>query len=164
MKVDRPMSQPSSYRQPAIPLPEDRRVQDTRGVLGSRLFAWIGDVVILFFLTWMVLVLLGILGIVTFGLTWLLMGGATIGVALGYAALTVGGRKQATLGMRMAGLRVETASGGRPDALAAAVHALFFYVAAGTVALWFLDILCGIARSDRRLGHDLLTGLVVVRA
>lgn len=156
------MSNPS-YRQPATAL-EERPLQDTRGVLGSRLFAWIGDFVVLCFLTWIVLVLLGVLGIVTFGLTWLLMGGATVAVALGYAALTIGGRKQATFGMRMAGLKVETVSGGRPEALAAAVHALFFYVAAGTIGLWALDILCGLARSDRRLGHDLLTGLVVVRA
>lgn len=156
------MSNPS-HRQSATGL-ELRPLQDTRGVLGSRLFAWIGDFVVLCFLSWIVLVLLGVLGIVTFGLTWLLMGGATVAVALGYAALTIGGPKQATFGMRMAGLRVETASGGRPDALAAAVHALFFYVAAGTIGLWVLDILCGVARSDRRLGHDLLTGLVVVRA
>lgn len=158
------MSNPSSYRQPPVTALDERPLQDTRGVLGSRLFAWIGDVVVLCFLTWIVLVLLGILGIVTFGLTWLLMGGATVAVALGYAAITIGGRRQATLGMRMAGLRVETASGGRPDALAAAVHALFFYVAAGTVGLWLLDIACGLVREDRRLGHDLLTGLVVVRA
>lgn len=151
-------------RQPAITALEPRPLQNVRGVLGSRLFAWIGDIVVLFFLTWLVLFLLGLLGLVTFGLTWLLMGGATIATALGYAAITVGGSKQSTLGMRMAGLRVETASGGRPDALAAAVHALFFYVAAGTVGLWVLDILCGLIRSDRRLGHDILTGLVVVRA
>ena len=44
------------------------------------------------------------------------------------------------------------------------IIALFFYVAAGTVALWLLDIACGFVRADRRLGHDLLTGLVVVRA
>lgn len=158
------MSNPSSYRQPPIAALEDRPQQDTRGVLGSRLFAWIGDVVILFFLTWIVWVLLGILGFVTFGLTWLLIGGAALAVVLGYSAITIGGRRQATLGMRMAGLRVETASGGRPDALAAAVHALFFYVAAGTVGLWVLDIACGLVREDRRLGHDILTGLVVVRA
>ncbi|MEN5082447.1 RDD family protein [Bosea sp. TWI1241] len=150
-------------RDPVVAL-DDRLPQDTRGVLGSRLFAWIGDVVVLFVLTWIVLAMLGILGIVTFGLTWLLMGGAAVFVLLGYSALTIGGRKQATFGMRMAGLRVETVSGGRPDALAAAVHALFFYVAAGTVALWLIDILCGLVRDDRRLGHDILTGLVVVRA
>ena len=148
---------------PAVTALDQRPVQDVRGVLGARIFAWIGDVVVLCILTWLVLFALAVLGIVTFGLTWLLFGGATIATALGYAAITIGGRRQATLGMRMAGLRVETATGGRPDALAAAVHALFFYVAAGTVGLWFLDVLCGLVRSDRRLGHDILTGLVVVR-
>ena len=152
------------YGQPPITALEPRPYQNVSGVLGSRLFAWLVDIVVLFFLGWLVVFLLALLGVVTFGATWLLLPIATVATALGYAAITIGGPRQATLGMRMAGLRVETASGGRPDALAAAVHALFFYVAAGTVALWFLDILCGLARSDRRLGHDLLTGLVVVRA
>ena len=39
-----------------------------------------------------------------------------------------------------------------------------FYVAAGTFVLWLLDVACGFARADRRMGHDLLTGFVVVRA
>jgi hypothetical protein len=47
--------------------------------------------------------------------------------------------------------------------LTAAVHALLFYVAAGTFVLWLLDLFLGVARSDRRLGHDLLTGVVLVR-
>ncbi|KPF72945.1 hypothetical protein IP69_02000 [Bosea sp. AAP35] len=142
----------------------ERPVQDVSGVLGSRIFAWIGDIIVLAILGTLVWLGLGVLGIVTFGATWLLIPIATVATALGYAALTIGGPRQATWGMRMAGLRVETASGGRPDGLAAAVHALLFYVAASTVALWVLDILCGVVRSDRRLGHDLLTGLVIVRA
>jgi uncharacterized RDD family membrane protein YckC len=157
------MSQPH-YDRPPISAIDERPLQDVSGVLGSRLFAWIGDIVVLFILGWLVFFLLLLLGIVTFGATWLLIPIATVATALGYAALTIGGRKQATWGMRMAGLRVETANGGRPDGLAAAVHALLFYVAAGTVALWLVDIACGFLRADRRLGHDLLTGLVVVRA
>lgn len=141
-----------------------RPYQNTSGVLGGRLLAWIVDIVVLFFLGWLVFFLLLVLGVVTFGATWFLIPAATVATALGYAALTVGGRKQSTWGMRVAGLKVETANGGRPDGLVAAVHALFFYVAAGTVALWLLDLACGLVRSDRRLGHDLLTGLVVVRA
>lgn len=152
------------YSQPPIVSVGERPVQDVSGVLGSRIFAWIGDIVVLAILGTLVWFALGLLGIVTFGATWLLIPIATVATALGYAALTIGGPRQATWGMRMAGLRVETASGGRPDGLAAAVHALLFYVAASTVALWVLDILCGVVRSDRRLGHDLLTGLVVVRA
>ncbi|MDP3409259.1 RDD family protein [Bosea sp. (in: a-proteobacteria)] len=154
----------SRYSQPPIVSVGERPLQDVSGVLGSRIFAWIGDIIVLAILGTLVWVALGVLGIVTFGATWLLIPIATVATALGYAALTIGGPRQATWGMRMAGLRVETASGGRPDGLAAAVHALLFYVAASTVALWVLDILCGIVRSDRRLGHDLLTGLVIVRA
>jgi uncharacterized RDD family membrane protein YckC len=152
------------YGQSPITPIEPRPFQDVRGVLTSRLFAWIGDIVILFFLGWMIFFTLFLLGIVTFGATWLLIPIATVATALGYAALTIGGPRQSTWGMRMAGLRVETATGGRPDGLAAAVHALLFYVAAGTVGLWALDLLIGLARSDRRLGHDLLVGFVVVRA
>ncbi len=152
------------YSQSPITPIEQRPLQDVSGVLGSRLFAWIGDFIILFFLGGLIVLLLGVLGIVTFGATWLLIPIATVATGLGYAAITVGGPRQATLGMRMAGLKVETATGGRPDGLAAAVHALLFYVAASTVGLWALDIIIGFARSDRRMGHDLLTGLVVVRA
>ena len=83
------MSQPSSYRQQPLPL-EERPVQDTRGVLGSRLFAWIGDVVILFFLTWIVLVLLGILGIVGAALANFLLGLAGISLA-GWVGYLVAG-------------------------------------------------------------------------
>jgi len=152
------------FNRPPIVAIGERPIQDVSGVLGSRIFAWIGDIIVLFILGSLIWFALLLLGIVTFGAAWMLIPIASVATALGYAALTVGGPRQATWGMRMAGLRVETATGGRPDGLAAAVHALLFYVAAGTVGLWLLDILCGLVRSDRRLGHDLLTGLVVVRA
>ena len=152
------------YSRPPITALEQRPYQNVSGVLGSRLFAWLVDIVALFFLGWLVFFLLFALGIVTFGATWLLIPIAAVATALGYAALTIGGRHQSTWGMRVAGLRVEAADGGRPEGLAAAVHALLFYVAAGTFLLWLLDVACGFARADRRMGHDLLTGLVVVRA
>ena len=152
------------YSQPPIVAVGERPLQDVSGVLGSRIFAWIGDIVVLFILGSAIYFALFLIGIVTFGAAWLLIPIASVATALGYAALTIGGPRQSTWGMRMAGLRVETARGGRPDGLAAAVHALLFYVAAGTVGLWVLNVLCGLVRSDRRMGHDLLTGLVVVRA
>jgi len=157
------MTDTRSNRPPIVAM-GDRPLQDVSGVLGSRIFAWIADIIVLAILGSLIWFALLLLGVVTFGATWLLIPIATVATALGYAAITIGGPRQATWGMRMAGLRVETVNGGRPDGLAAAVHALLFYVAAGTVGLWLLDILCGIVRSDRRLGHDLLTGLVVVRA
>lgn len=134
------------------------------GVLGGRIMAWIVDVLIVAMLTWMILTLLGIAGFVTFGLTWMLIPIAAVGTLLSYAAITIGGSRQATYGMRMAGLRVERVAGRRPDGLAAAVHALLFYVATGTILLWCLTVTLGLLRRDKRMGHDLLTGLVVVRA
>jgi uncharacterized RDD family membrane protein YckC len=151
------------YGRPPITALDPHPVQDVSGVLGARIFAWIGDIVVVFVLSWLLVLGISVLGVLTLGLGWLLFP-AVAATAFVYAAITIGGRRQATWGMRMAGLRVETADGGRPDALAAAVHALLFYVAAGTVGLWLLDIACGLVRSDRRLGHDILTGLVVVRA
>lgn len=156
------MSDPRYAPSPITPI-DERPAQDVSGVMGSRVFAWIGDIVVVFALSWLLVIAIGVLGVLTLGLGWLLFP-AVAATAFVYAAITIGGRRQATWGMRMAGLRVETVSGGRPDALAAAVHALLFYVAAGTIGLWVLDILIGFARSDRRLGHDILTGLVVVRA
>lgn len=133
------------------------------GVLGGRIMAWIVDFLIVAMLTWGICTLLVIAGFLTFGLAWMLIPIAAVGTLLSYAALTIGSERQATYGMRMAGLRVERVAGGKPDGLAAAVHALLFYVAAGTVALWCLTVTIGLLRRDRRMGHDLMTGLVVVR-
>src|SRR4029078_2067335 len=84
--------------------------------------------------------------------------------AIIYNAITIGGPRQSTIGMRMMGLRVvDAATGGAVGMVTAAVHALLFYVAAGTFVLWLLDLFLGFARSDRRLGHDLLAGVVLVR-
>jgi uncharacterized RDD family membrane protein YckC len=153
---------------PPMPMP---RGSDTitimpalRGVLLGRIGAWIVDVVILVVITWFLVITVFFLGIATFGAGFVLMPVTGLLAALGYTAITIGGRKQATLGMRMAGIKVVRSDLGRPDALTAAVHALLFWVAAGTVALMLVDIAVGLVRSDRRLGHDLLTGLAVVRA
>lgn len=133
------------------------------GVMGGRVMAWIVDFVIVSMLTFVIVAILGVLGLFTFLLTWALIPVAAIGTLLAYSAITVGGPRQATIGMRMAGVRIERALGGRPDALAAAVHALLFYMSVGTIGLWFLNVVIGFLRRDKRMGHDILTGLVVIR-
>ena len=60
------------------------------------------------------------------------------------------------------GYNPQTGHGVSP--LAAAVHALFFYVAISTFLLWACDVLVGFVRDDRRFIRDLLTGMMVVRA
>jgi uncharacterized RDD family membrane protein YckC len=134
------------------------------GALFSRLGAWVVDVLILFVFAWLMTIVVAIIGFATLGLGFLLMPAVGLIAALSYAAITIGGRHQATPGMRMAGLRVIRADGGKPDGLTAAAHALLFWAATFTGLMLALNIAVGLMRSDQRLGHDLLTGLAVVRA
>jgi uncharacterized RDD family membrane protein YckC len=136
----------------------------TQGVVSRRFWAYLVDLIVI--MIWSAIASIGIfmLGLLTFGLGWVLFALVPL-TAIIYNALTIGGASQATVGMRFSGLKVVDANnGGRPTALAAAVHALLFYVAVSTFILWACDILLGLFRDDARFGHDLLTGLLVVRA
>ncbi len=149
-----------SRRNTTEPVP----VAPVQGVLFARLGAWIVDALLIFVFAWLLTIVVAIIGLATLGAGWLLMPAVGLIAALSYAALTIGGKRQATPGMRMAGIKVIRADGSRPDGLTAAAHALLFWVAAGTGVLLALDIAVGLMRADRRLGHDLLTGLALIRA
>jgi uncharacterized RDD family membrane protein YckC len=133
--------------------------------LGARFVAYIIDILVILGITALLWIAIFVLGILTLTLGWWLYAIALppiIGIA--YSALTVGGPAQATIGMRMLGLKVvDAGTGGPVDKVTAAVHALLFYIAAGTFLLWVVDVLIGLARDDRRLGHDLLVGVLLVR-
>ena len=138
-------------------------VNQTEGTLSRRFFAYLVDLVMILLFSALLCLAIAVIGLLTFGLGWSLFA-IVPASAIIYNAMTVGGPRQSTIGMRTMGLRVVDATTGGPvGMLTAAVHALLFYVAAGTFVLWLLDLFLGVARSDRRLGHDLLTGVVLVR-
>jgi uncharacterized RDD family membrane protein YckC len=152
-----------AYPEPAHPAARDLE-RLTQGVLSRRLGAYLVDLAVIFGLTLVVGAAVSVLGILTFGLAWLLFAILVPGTAILYSALTVGGRNGATIGMRLAGVRVVDAHRGTGvDPLVAGVHALLFYVAAGTFVLLVVDVLIGLVRSDRRMGHDVLAGIVTIR-
>src|SRR3712207_6206746 len=140
-------------------------VAATDGLLGRRFFAYLIDILIVFGLIGLLAIAIFIFGIFTLTLGWWLY--ALLFpplVAIIYSAVTVGGPAQSTVGMRMLGMRVvDAGSGGPIDKVTAAVHALLFYVAASTFILLAIDVFIGMTRADRRLGHDLLTGIMLVR-
>jgi uncharacterized RDD family membrane protein YckC len=139
-------------------------VNQTEGTLSRRFFAYLIDLLMIVLFSTFLSVVIAVIGLLTFGLGWSLFA-ILPASAIIYNAITIGGPRQSTIGMRMMGLRVVDATTGGPvGMLTAAVHALLFYVAAGTFVLWVLDLFLGVARSDRRLGHDLLTGVVLVRS
>ena len=135
----------------------------TTGIWVPRMVAYVIDIVIVGLLTLIASIAVSFLGLLTFGLGWMLFPAIGICTAMAYAAITIGGSSRATLGMRVSDLHVERADGRAPDGLTAAAHCLLFYVAGFTVGLFLLTIFVGLVRRDRRMGHDLLTDLVVVK-
>jgi uncharacterized RDD family membrane protein YckC len=139
--------------------------RETEGTLGRRLWAYLIDFVVIALLTGFLCVVVAVLGVLTLGLGWFLFGLIPF-TAIIYNAVTISGPSQGTIGMRAAGVRVlDATTGGRVSFVAAAVHAFLFYLALGTAALlWVADVLFGFVRADRRLGRDLITNVVFVRA
>lgn len=136
----------------------------TEGVLGRRFFAYLIDLLVVLGLSLVLGLAILLLAIPTLGLSLWAFAILGPGTAILYSALTVGGPGQGTYGMRAMGLRaVDAGTGGPVDFLTAAVHALLFYVAAGTFVLLVLDLAVGAVRTDRRLGHDLLAGILLMR-
>ena len=160
------MSHPQTdyaQRQETFGFPGMMPVPYLRASLGGRLVAYLLDIGFIFLFTALLATAIAVLGVVTFGFGWTLFAVLPASGIL-YSAITVGGRRQSTLGMRMMGLRVVAPeSGARVDAITAGVHALLFYVAISTFLLWCVDLLFGFVRADRRLGHDVLLGLAVLR-
>ncbi len=145
----------------------DVDVRLTQGVINRRFWAYLIDLVVV--AIWIVLVCIAIfvLGLLTLGLGWGLyvLLPLTAFTFVVYNAVTIGGPSQATVGMRYMGLRVVDPTGGRPvSMLAAAVHALLFYVAISTFLLWACDVMFGFFRDDRRFLRDLLTNMMVIRS
>lgn len=132
--------------------------QDFSGVLTGRCLAVLVDLVIVGFISCAIWVLLALS---TLGLAFLVLPPLFPVVGLLYSGLTVSGEGRGTLGMRMFGVEMRTVAGETPSFIVAAVHAVFFYVS--VTMLTPLVLLVGLVRDDRRLLHDLLTGMVAVR-
>jgi uncharacterized RDD family membrane protein YckC len=133
------------------------------GSLSRRFFAYLLDIVFILGFTFVLWLAISLLGVITFGLGWALYAILPASGIL-YSAMTLGGSAQGTYGMRMMGLRGVQADTGAPvDWITAAVHALLFYVAAGTFLLWLVDIGVGMLRADRRTAHDLIVNVALVR-
>jgi uncharacterized RDD family membrane protein YckC len=130
-----------------------------RGVIRKRIVAFIVDAIIILVLTTVAYVVVGLLGILTLGLAWLLFGLVFPAVGLGYNALTIGGVNSATIGQRMVGLEVRMWFGGRVTPLIAAFHALLFWF---SLAIFCPILLWALFDPRKRCLHDILAGVVVI--
>jgi len=138
---------------------DDARAYD--GVLSRRVFAFCIDYLIIGLLMIPFAILVFLLGIITLGLGWALFGLLFPMVALIYVWNTLGGPNQATVGMRMMGIRLDRLDGKPVDGMLAIVHSVLFW--AGNVVLTPLILLATLFTDRKRTIHDLLLGTVVTR-
>lgn len=129
------------------------------GVIGKRIGAFIVDAIAIALLTLLCWIVLVLAGFFTFFLTWFLLGLVFPAIGLGYNALTVGGPQQATIGMRLTGVRVRMWHGGNVAPLIAAFHALLFWL---SLTLFCPVLLWALVDRQKRCLHDIFAGVVVV--
>ena len=138
----------------------DVRVYD--GVLTRRIFAFIIDYVIVGLLMIPFALVVLLLGLLTFGLGWMLFGILFPIVAILYVWNTLGGPEQATVGMRMMDIKLERLDGKPVDGMLAVVHSVLFWAA--NAVLTPLVLLVTLFTDRKRTLHDLLLGTVVARS
>ena len=132
------------------------------GILSKRIIAFVIDAILIFALMIPAGLIVLILGFVTLGVGWLLFSPLFAIIALGYIALTLGGRPSATVGMQIAGVEMRTWSGQRLFPLLAIMHALIFWISISVLTP--LVLIVGLFTSRRQLLHDLLLGVVAINA
>jgi uncharacterized RDD family membrane protein YckC len=131
------------------------------GVRSRRVMAFVVDYCIVLLLCIPVAIVIFFVGLLTFGLGWVLYGVLFALVALPYVGFTMGGKRQATPGMQMMGIMVARTDGRPVDPTLAMIHAVVFW--AGNVILTPLILLASLFLDRKRLVHDVLLGTVVLR-
>ena len=135
---------------------------ELRGVRTGRVFGFFIDYTAIALLCVPFGLLVGVLGIPTLGLAWGIYPILPALVALGYLALTMGGPKQATWGMRMMGIKIKRLDGQMVDPLLACLHGILFWVIHSFAVI--IPLLITFFSSRKRLIHDILLGTYVARA
>lgn len=141
---------------------EEEAAPDYSGVLTRRVAAFFLDAAILTVLIALAALVVGLVGLVTFGLGWLLYAVLVPLIVLPYVAFTLGGPEQATPGMRAMDIRIASDDGKPLDPWMAAGHHILFWVF--NTVLSPLVLLLALFTQRKRTLHDLLLRTSVARA
>lgn len=133
------------------------------GVLPRRVLAFIIDAVIIALPMLLATIFIVILGLVTFGLGWLLFwlwSPAAAIWAICYYGFTFGSPASATLGMRIMDLEMRTWYGAPAYFVLGAAHAVVFWISVSFLTP--LVLLVALFNNRRRLLHDMVVGTIVI--
>src|SRR5690242_14200998 len=135
------------------------------GVLARRIVAFMIDLIIIAVPLVAASAFIFVIGLVTFGLGWLLfwlLSPISVIWALAYYGFTLGGAASATIGMRAMEIEMRTWYGAPAYFVLGAVHAVVFWVTVSVLTPFIL--LVGFLNPRRRLLHDFLVGTVLINA
>jgi uncharacterized RDD family membrane protein YckC len=133
------------------------------GVLPRRVLAFIIDAVIIALPMLLATIFIVILGLVTFGLGWLLFwlwSPAAAIWAICYYGFTFGSPASATIGMRVMDLEMCTWYGAPAYFVLGAAHAVVFWISVSFLTP--LILLVALFNNRRRLLHDMVVGTIVI--
>jgi uncharacterized RDD family membrane protein YckC len=133
------------------------------GVLARRVVAFLIDFLILSIPVVFVSMFIFVVGIVTFGLGFLIYGLLWPGMviwALCYYGATLGGPASATIGMRAMDIEMRTWYGAPTYFVLGAVHAVVFWITVSMITP--LVLVVALFNERRRCLHDMLVGTVVI--
>ena len=133
------------------------------GVLARRVVAFLIDFMVMAVPVVLAAMFIFAFGIVTLGLGWALywlLPPASVIWALVYFGLTLGGKRSATIGMRVMDLEMRTWYGAPAYFVLGAVHAIGFWFTVSFFTPFIL--LVAFFNQRRRLLHDILLGTVVI--
>ncbi len=132
---------------------------EMEGVRTARIVSFFIDYAIVLLLCIPFSVVIAFLGLITMGLGWSLYAVLPALVAVIYLALTLGGPKQATLGMQMTGVTMKKLDGTMVDPTLAILHGILFWIVNFSIFMLLVSLLS----SKKRLAHDVMLGTYVVR-
>jgi len=132
------------------------------GVRTRRIVAFFVDYAIVIALVMVSIPLVAIAGVATLGVAWLFYFILGPAVALIYIGWTMGGPKQATLGMQLASIRIARYDGQRLDTVTAIVHAVLFWSANAILTPFIVAV--SLFTRDKRMLHDIFLGTVAIRS
>ncbi len=138
------------------------RAEDYDEVRRRRMLSFVVDYLIIAILCVPAAFLIGLAGIFTFGLGWMLYAILVPLVAMAYLGLTMGGSSQATVGMAMFSLNIRRLDGGLIDTPLAILHGVLFWFIHSAFTPFML--FASLFSSRKRLLQDWLLGTEIVRS
>jgi len=130
------------------------------GVLSRRVLAWLVDTVIILGITFAVMIVGLLVGVVTLGVGLFALPAIIPLAILAYYAMTLGSPQRSTIGMRMFDLVLTPARGKPLDGWAILIHPIIFWL---TIWIAWIGILLPLFTPRRQMLHDLVTGTLMLR-